>query len=206
MKLHNLIIMFFVVLIVIGCNSKPRDIYFDGNTYSPEENADSEQVKYSIESNIISHSKVPHLYLQQRGQSVEVTYDGQRYLVSGTVDNLKVEYPDGNTYSYNRRTSGSVTVSSGSGSPVGYPELEDFSVFVEMKKGNLSVDGSELGLGFLLLVFGAIGAASPRLSWYLSKGWMYKELEPSDLYLGFARVGGFIVVGVGFIMMVSSCS
>lgn len=61
-------------------------------------------------------------------------------------------------------------------------------------------------LGFVLIFFGAISVMWPYSAWYLSVGWKLKDAEPSDLALTMNRVGGSLMVIVGFIVMLSSCS
>lgn len=60
--------------------------------------------------------------------------------------------------------------------------------------------------GFLLIVFGALGAAFPYAAWYLSIGWKIEDAEPSEAALAVNRVGGVVAVIIGLIVLVSSCS
>lgn len=41
-----------------------------------------------------------------------------------------------------------------------------------------------------LLIFGIICVASPETAWQLTKGWQYKDAEPSDAALIYMRVIG----------------
>lgn len=55
--------------------------------------------------------------------------------------------------------------------------------------------------GLLLMALGLFEAVFPKAAWYLGYGWRYKDAEPSDAALLFGRVGGVIVIVIGFIMM-----
>lgn len=206
MKLSRAILVFYLLLVCVGCSSAPRDIFFDGKLFSPDEDYESGSMYYRVNSNTITNGEATFIYVVKKDGYVEVTYDNKKYIVSGTTNHLEVEYPDGETYFYNVQTSDVTTVTSGSGSPEGYPELEDFSVFVNLRNGNSSGGSGEGWIGLLLIVFGVIGATNPRISFYLNRGWRYRNAEPSDLYLGLARAGGFITIVVGVLMLMSSCS
>mgnify|MGYP001030983378 FL=1 len=52
----------------------------------------------------------------------------------------------------------------------------------------------------LLLGIGILSIASPRLVWYLSYGWHYKDAEPSDLALFANRAGGALAVVLAVII------
>lgn len=61
-------------------------------------------------------------------------------------------------------------------------------------------------IGFIMLVIGMITAISPYTGWYMSLGWRLKDAEPSDLALSTQRVSGVVLVIVGMIFLLSSCS
>ncbi|WP_090902749.1 DUF6199 family natural product biosynthesis protein [Paenibacillus sp. OK076] len=61
-------------------------------------------------------------------------------------------------------------------------------------------------IGVLVLIIGLIMAIWPYFAWYLRLGWNFKDAEPSDLALNAGRILGIVLVIVGFILIVSSCS
>lgn len=61
-------------------------------------------------------------------------------------------------------------------------------------------------IGVLVLIIGLIMAIWPYFAWYLRLGWNFKDAEPSDLALNAGRISGIVLVIVGFILIVSSCS
>ena len=54
--------------------------------------------------------------------------------------------------------------------------------------------------GLLLAALGAVYTFAPHAAWSLSRGWWYKNAEPSDAALILARISGviMIVLGLGF--------
>ncbi len=42
----------------------------------------------------------------------------------------------------------------------------------------------------------------PEKVWYLSEGWRYKNLEPSEQYLRASRIGGFVGLIIGVIILI----
>jgi hypothetical protein len=56
-------------------------------------------------------------------------------------------------------------------------------------------------VALLMLVAGLLNLFNPRLGWYLSEGWKFKDAEPSDLALGVGRVIGGVLslVGLGLL-------
>ena len=50
----------------------------------------------------------------------------------------------------------------------------------------------------LLIIVGIIEAVYPRAFWYLTTGWKFKDVEPSDAALISHRVAGFAIIIFGF--------
>lgn len=69
--------------------------------------------------------------------------------------------------------------------------------------GEFPIGGAGLAvlIGLLLVAVGLFHALNPYGSWYMHYGWRFQDAEPSDFYLGFLRVTGFIVAGIGVIVM-----
>ncbi|WP_405171168.1 DUF6199 family natural product biosynthesis protein [Paenibacillus sp. FSL H8-0280] len=61
-------------------------------------------------------------------------------------------------------------------------------------------------IGVVVLIIGIITAIWPYFAWYVRLGWKFKDAEPSDLALNAGRISGIVLVIVGFILIVSSCS
>ena len=56
------------------------------------------------------------------------------------------------------------------------------------------------GLGAVLLTVGLFNAITPRTSWYLSRGWYYKNAEPSEAALFVCRAGGVFAAVLGVVL------
>ncbi|WP_338541173.1 DUF6199 family natural product biosynthesis protein [Paenibacillus tundrae] len=61
-------------------------------------------------------------------------------------------------------------------------------------------------IGVLALILGVLFAIWPYLGWYLRLGWRLKDAEPSDLALSVDRILGVVLVIIGLVLIVSSCS
>jgi len=55
----------------------------------------------------------------------------------------------------------------------------------------------------LFIILGAIGVIFPRISWYMSVGWQFKNAEPSTAALISARIGGIFAIIVGIFLLSS---
>lgn len=59
-----------------------------------------------------------------------------------------------------------------------------------------TVDG-HIFAGLFLAALGAFYTFAPHAAWYLSRGWIYKNAEPSDAALIIARISGVILMILG---------
>ena len=57
-------------------------------------------------------------------------------------------------------------------------------------------------LAIICLVIGAFNLFFPYGAWYLGYGWKFRDAEPSDLMLTMTRIGGILIVIIGFILFV----
>ncbi len=55
--------------------------------------------------------------------------------------------------------------------------------------------------GFVVLIIGVINLISPQTGWYLSRGWQFKDAEPSDEALVWGRIAGVISIAAAFYIM-----
>ena len=56
-------------------------------------------------------------------------------------------------------------------------------------------------LGLLLIVIGLLNLCKPEEMWYLSRGWQFKDAEPSEDAILWCRVGGAIAIIIGFFVL-----
>ncbi len=129
------------------------------------------------------------------------TYD---YDFTGDSDSYKITitYPDGSFYWWNQ----SGFVGNGGWSDDYQADAyvdEDILCEVIVTKAPKSVNGGKITAAILLLIIGVLNIISPKMSWYLSYGWRFRNAEPSDAALAVARIGGVIGSVAGIILLLS---
>lgn len=139
--------------------------------------------------------------VDQNEQTIAVDGYACQFEVTGGGNSTKVTitYPDGSSWWHN--WSGN---SGYGGMSMDYDESRYESGYtlwnvLEQDRPGTRSDSTHAGLGILLLIFGILEAACPKVSWYLGHGWRYKNAEPSDLALGLGRAVGVLMVVTGVI-------
>lgn len=127
------------------------------------------------------------------------------YTFENTGSALKITYPDGSIYTWQKI--GEATVGSGSKDPSAYG-YASASVLREVLSRASSVpqeqgESRHTGIGILLLLVGIVNTVWPRAAWYLGGGWRYKDAEPSDTALFLYRAGGIVAAVIGFFLLFS---
>lgn len=119
----------------------------------------------------------------------------------GSSVNYEITYPNGAAYFWTQ---------SGNGGDGGWSDNYDDSKYAE---GDVLIDvltsrmpkRSEPKNAALIIILAAVGlfnTFAPETSWYLSRGWQYKNAEPSDAALLFTRAGGVIALAAAAIMII----
>lgn len=72
--------------------------------------------------------------------------------------------------------------------------------------GAAHFSGGQFFLGLIIGGIGIFNLLNPETGAYLSKGWKYKDTEPSDAYVEYTRVGGIIGCIISIVLIFSSCS
>ncbi|MGE5653334.1 MAG: DUF6199 family natural product biosynthesis protein [Bacillota bacterium] len=138
------------------------------------------------------------------GKRYRIDLDGKEYLLSGDYRQVELTFPDGRTIgkTYSGNTSSGHAGPTTQVSMDEWDLVDDFhTMLYPQPKPNSRSSGSPL-IGLLLLGAGALSALNPRAAWFLNRGWMYRDAEPSDLYLGLSRVGGVVMAVIGLLIMV----
>lgn len=65
---------------------------------------------------------------------------------------------------------------------------------------NLSEGGSRF-VGVLLIAVGLFNLLAPEQAWYFSKGWQFKDAEPSDGALYMGRISGVVIIILGIFLL-----
>lgn len=56
-------------------------------------------------------------------------------------------------------------------------------------------------LGLLIVIMGLLNLCKPEEMWYLSRGWQFKDAEPSEEALQMTRLGGVACLVIGVLLM-----
>ena len=111
---------------------------------------------------------------------------------------VTITYPNGSTYWYSRSGGiGGWSDDYDEGAYVSGDTLVDVLLAQAPRRAN---PGKLVG-GLLLIALGLIDLIVPKVSWYLGYGWRYKDAEPSDAALVFARMGGAIAIAIGIALL-----
>lgn len=137
---------------------------------------------------------------------------GYEYAASGS--SVSFTYPDGNVYSagiQSANSSGAGGVSAGSVSAdydysSGYTDPLSLCYALASPRETKRAASSGSNHPFVALLLCGVGIfnlAAPKVSWYLSYGWRFKDAEPSDAAITLSRIGGGIAVVIGVIMLIA---
>jgi hypothetical protein len=194
-----IIIFLSCIIFLTGCSSSSREVevYFNRETYllTGYKKGDTTRVYMADDKSTI--------LVKLQGDSYIVKDGDKEYIVMGDRDSLTVEYPNGEKSWV--RSMGDAGFGGG-GYVEGYPSAYDFRdlVFHGQKKGEFN--GGQFVAAILLLIGSIISVASPETTWFLKRGWKYRDAEPSDTYISLTRVGGVIGCIIAVIFMFASCA
>lgn len=132
-----------------------------------------------------------------------ITHDGTVYEYEadthGDSTRYTVFYPDGASYSM----AWSDYIGGGGGDDRYYDaDRLDGDILVDVLRDNLpkEKEPGRFGLCLLVVALGVFYTAAPQAAWYLSRGWAYRNAEPSDAALAVARLSGIVVIIFGVIL------
>ena len=129
----------------------------------------------------------------------EYTY---HYRSSGDASSFSVTitYPDGSSYWTNRKNGMGMSGWSDDYAEDAYVS-GDTLVKVVQTGAPKQVNGDQILGSLVLIVVGIFNLAVPKASWYLGYGWHFKDAEPSDAALAYARIGGGVAIAAGLILL-----
>ena len=132
-----------------------------------------------------------------------ITNDNQTYKYEINGSNTIITYPDNTNYFWTKTQNGGYGGYGGLTSS--YDEEKYISgdklISILHKAYPMKEDSRNYVLIFLLILLGAWNAISPYSSWYLSHGWKYKNVKPSEISLIWIRIGGIISIGIGILLI-----
>lgn len=204
MRNKLLLLLLFTMIFLTSCSNKQvQHISFDGKNFELDsEYENNNKLKYSIKLGGISSGESYDMFIEEISDGFKITYNYETYVVVGTKDSYTVTYPNDSKNTV--KTTGNTKTYFGSGENENYPDIYEFEIFLNDFTNNGNADSGQLLFGLLLLIFGAISVVNPRISWFLRKGWMFKDSEPSDLYLTITKFSGFVSCFVGVILILTS--
>ena len=122
------------------------------------------------------------------------------YYLDGT---FAVVYPNGYRYTF-RDINGAIASSwslNESAEELGF--IDGMNLELAVRSASRATQGSQRTVSplvsILLIGLGLLNILKPKSIWWISRGWMFKNVEPSDLVLGVYRIIGIIVAFVGLI-------
>ena len=124
------------------------------------------------------------------------TFSGDRSSFSATIT-----FPDGSSYWW-QQTNGSG--SGGWSDDFVHEKYVSAIILIDVLQENApkQTNPGMIAAGLLLMALGLFEAILPQAGWYLRYGWRYKDAEPSDAALVFARLGGIAATVMGFVLLV----
>ncbi len=123
--------------------------------------------------------------------------DVYTYEISG--QNLTITYPNGGQYFSTKHSTGSSGGWNETYDPERYLDGSTLCYALEAERDRQN-DNSNPFLPIILIVLGAFQLARPQVAWFLSRGFWFKNAEPSDGALTLLRIGGGVLVGAGVVL------
>lgn len=175
MKQWRIPLLLLILVLLTGCGTSVQEPY--------EYSRDGWSVTVDPENATISHGQNIYRYTIE-DQGSRVSYG--------------ITFPDGSSYHWTATDSGGMG---------GWSEDfdEDQLIFAEFLVDALEASvpqayGGHPILALILLAVGIWQMKYPETLFYVNRGWMFREAEPSDTYLAMTRVGGGIVIIAGVIL------
>ena len=120
---------------------------------------------------------------------------------------LKITYPDKTQFTYTKNGSGMASVDfdpESKGYISGIALAWGIEGAVDDVRPRKDGDGGYALLGIFLLAVGAWNTFAPRMAWYFSYGWRFRNAEPSDAALAFQSIGGVVFLLAGGVCLLAA--
>ena len=120
---------------------------------------------------------------------------------------LKITYPDNTQFTYTKNGSGMSSVDfnpESKGYISGLALAWGIEGAIDDAQPQKDGDGGYALLGIFLLAVGAWNTFAPRMAWYFSYGWRFRNAEPSDAALAFQGVGGVVFLLAGGVCLLTA--
>ena len=122
------------------------------------------------------------------------TYQMEKF---GTITSYVIDYPNGATYHW---------TSTGQGGAGGWSDNYDETTYISgsilvwaLEEHQPREKAGNPAVGLLIAAVGAWQLFSPESAIYFSKGWRFKNAEPTEGYVLVTRIGGVILLIIGLV-------
>lgn len=200
MKKIYIIILFIAILLFTSCSSQGgnKSIVFNDKYYTLEsEDSNSEIYRSSLDNStieiIVSDSSYNEFQMK--------ISDEEYYLIKKNSNSVSVTYPNGNKSTvYENSISASINMS------LDFDETDRLHEIYNIFNGDTNKKEGSMNILLvpLLIIGGILNITNPKLSFYLSKGWRFKNAEPSELYLGLTKLSGIVLIIAAIIVFISN--
>jgi hypothetical protein len=201
MKAKILIIIGMTLMLTSCSYGNPDRIRFDGKDYTVQSEYDNTTI-YSMDHGAISAGESFEFIIKKNKNGFVFTYNNKDYILEKNKNNYSIIYPNMETILFK----GSEVIDGDLSKVSEYPSINEFQRFINNKHGGGEFHGDQFLFGIILLILGIVSVVNPEATWFLNRGWMYKNTEPSELYLAIVKVTGVIGCFVGVVLWFSSCS
>lgn len=175
MKHFRLLLPLLVLALVLsGCAGKNPEPY----TY----NVNNRTIEIYPESGTIVDGLDVYRYTRTENQS-------------GSIDYV-ITYPNGGRFNWTKTENGGYGGSSGINENL---YLSGDVLVWALEAGEPAKKVGSPVLGILLMGLGAVDVFFPEAMFHLRKGWMFRNADPSEAWLLWARISGAVVAIVGLI-------
>jgi hypothetical protein len=190
-----LIAMLFLVMLLAGCRGQSTHLFLGDEYFFLERQGMVDRYQTSGGDPLVV----------ERGEDrIRVEVSGKVYLVSGTYNQADYTFPDGRVLS-RRITGQSVEGLVPFDVDLSIHDWEIVDDLQAIAFGPSAGDSSATAaanvvFGILAAAFGMLQIAKPRAAFFLTKGWKYRNLEPSDAFLLATRASGLVFILVGILL------
>lgn len=129
-----------------------------------------------------------------------ITHQGEHYRYEISGNTVELIYPNGSRYWRSYQSGGSYGGWSDDYSSQRYVSGDVLLHILDFKPPG-EAKSKNVVLIFFLIAAGAFYAISPKTAWYLSRGWQYKNAEPSEAAIEVNRMMGIAAVVIGVLMI-----
>ncbi|WP_207753422.1 DUF6199 family natural product biosynthesis protein [Sporosalibacterium faouarense] len=195
------IVLLISILLLSGCSSKENTdwIYFN-NKYYDLESQDNNSKLYRAEDD----STIEIVLSESSRNKFKMIVSKQEYYeIEKDRNAIKVKFPNGDEATVHE--SGISANANMELTAKTDKILKDiYTTFSTSNNKNRNEDSISIFWVPFLIIAGLINIIAPQLSFHLSKGWMFKSAEPSELYLGVTRLIGIGLIIFSVIIIITS--